>query len=381
MAENDRIRTPWEHKLRRFRYSALPAICFLICVVVTLWMWNRQGQLPNAVGEAQWMHVAVRAGIDGTIAAQEPWWTICQEVTRKDVIARLDDGPMQEELAAMRGELRSLQQELEAARSEFQLDRYDRQHDDRRELRRLAWEIERLYLDELARRVEIEAARIELKRLEATLNAVEPLVKIGGASEMEVKDTQLLRDEVQKQIEENEAVQEEARKQRKEAQSQLDSYPPLPTADESTVLAPIRASIEAQQHWIDKLEVEIKALEIRSPIDGTISEIFCTPGQNVLAGDPIVTVALSRPQYIVSYIRREQRFMPRVDMKVKVRRRAAGSPMEDAVVEKVGSIRLIPPQQLNDPTRPEWGVPVRIRLPEKSSVHPGELVDITFETN
>lgn len=377
MAENNRIRTPWEHKLRRFRYSALPGICFLICVVVTLWMWDRQGQLPNAVGEAQWMHVTVRAGVDGRIAAlqpQETWWTLCQEVSRTKVIARLDDGPVSEELAAMEEDLKSLQGQLEVTRAEFQLD-------GQREFRRLAWQVERLYLDELVRRVEIEAARIELQRLEARLNAVEPLVKIGGASQMEVKDTQLLRDEVQKRIHESEAVQEESRKQREEAQSRLTSYPPLLKADENNVLAPIRASIKAQQHRIDKLEMEIEALKIHSPIDGTISEVHCVPGQNVLAGDPIVTVALSKPQYIVSYIRQKQRFIPRVNMKVKVRRRAAGSPMEDAVVEKVGSMRLIPPQQLLDPTRPEWGVPVRIRLPKESSLHPGEFVDITFETN
>jgi len=45
------IPTPWPQRLRGFRRSVLPGASFLVCVVVMFWLWERQGQMPNAVGE------------------------------------------------------------------------------------------------------------------------------------------------------------------------------------------------------------------------------------------------------------------------------------------------------------------------------------------
>jgi len=40
---------------------------------------------------------------------------------------------------------------------------------------------------------------------------------------------------------------------------------------------------------------------------------------------------------------------------------------------------LIPPDQLRNPTVPEWGLPVSIALPADVELRPGEVVDLVFQ--
>jgi hypothetical protein len=52
------------------------------------------------------------------------------------------------------------------------------------------------------------------------------------------------------------------------------------------------------------------------------------------------------------------------------------------VVERVGpQIEEIPPHLCRDAKVPEWGLPVRIALPEPFSGRPGELFEVTFKTH
>ncbi len=47
MAKTARIRTPWLHQLNLLRVHFVPSGVFVICAVLTVWLWNRQLQ-PTA---------------------------------------------------------------------------------------------------------------------------------------------------------------------------------------------------------------------------------------------------------------------------------------------------------------------------------------------
>ena len=50
-----------------------------------------------------------------------------------------------------------------------------------------------------------------------------------------------------------------------------------------------------------------------------------------------------------------------------------------ADIEHVGpQVELVPPQLLRDQKLMEWGLPVRIRIPESLPLRPGEVVDLKF---
>ena len=396
MTNHDRIRTPWTHKWRRFRYSALPAVCFACSVVLTAWLWQRQGELPNAVGALEWVDVPVPAGADGKLTRVGPEvdpkvdpkvadrsWQRFDQVNQGDLIALLDDTAVVKSQQTLEKELEQLRRELDAELERARGDQGDRQHDHQREARRLARELLDKRLDVLDRRAEIESDRIQLRRFEAMLALYKSLVRKDPpiVNQQQVDDVQLQRDEVQKRIDENLKALTEADSQLASAQEAHDNYPPLAMANVNALLAPVSASIAVQEARIEELKLQAKDLEIRSPIKGTIQEVHYLAGQYVREGDPIVTIAGAATKYIISYVQQGQRFRPQPGMPVDVRVRSPGARAVEATVYRVGAeIVRVPNRLLRDPRVSEWGLPVQIKLSSALPVFPGELVDVKFNT-
>ena len=61
MTGHARVRIPWTVRLNRFRRHVLPLLGFATCTVLTTWLWDRQGSLPNTVGEVEAVRIEVAA--------------------------------------------------------------------------------------------------------------------------------------------------------------------------------------------------------------------------------------------------------------------------------------------------------------------------------
>jgi multidrug resistance efflux pump len=158
--------------------------------------------------------------------------------------------------------------------------------------------------------------------------------------------------------------------------------PALPEAiSETTRLAfaklrHARSSLELRWKEV-RLQSELR--EIRAPISGTLIAVYCWPGQTVHQGALVATIAADHGGHIVSYLPEQSSLEPRAGMRVTVRPRVPGSPRLTSEVEKVGrQIRRIPDHQLGSTTIPQWGLPVRIKLPTNATLQPGALVDVVF---
>ena len=388
MKAGERIPTPWKQRWRRFRYSALPGICFFACVALMLSMWRAQGRLPNAVGEVESIRIAITAGTDGTLAPlveRKGWWAPFETVENGGVIALLDKSPAKAAIAVLQAERTRLERDVEAAAEQLKLDMLNTPVNISQVEHDYIWDVERLRLEILNRDIQIAADTIERQRLDARLSYLKRLAEKRVAVEMQVVDTQLLREETNKRIETNQVALAEEKAQLLRAEQRRDAVPQLAALDLSKIVAPLRAAIATQEKRILEFEIQVELLEVRAPFAGTICEVHLWPGQHVQAGDPIVTMARQHDggtQYVVSYVRQEQRFRPSADMEVDLRMRLPGSPAMTTKVVKVGpEFELIPLRQLRDPQRPEFGQPVIIELPEqlKQKVHPGELLDVTFK--
>ena len=150
------------------------------------------------------------------------------------------------------------------------------------------------------------------------------------------------------------------------------------------MLAPLRTAIVEQEAQLEDLKRQIDALVIRAPSSGTICEVFKGPGDNVQAGEPILTIAATTGVRIVSYIRENQRIRPdKRNWEVEVKRFIPRAQPVLAAIENVGpQIEPIPAHLLQDPVRPEWGLPVWIRMPDSKVLPllPGEKVNVRFKT-
>jgi multidrug resistance efflux pump len=378
----ERISTPWRLRWHRFRYTTLPLLGLVSFTVLTLLLWTRQGEMPHAIGEVEAIRVDVASPLSGILMPlpQGPW-SLYETVEPNQVLAQLDDRPLQAQLATLVQELARLRKELDALGAKLAVSEADRGLNYMADAVRLRVELEQRGLVVLERGAEVAVNRLEAQRRSVYFDCLKPLYDKKIVSEIELNNARMLRDEAVKRLAENSKVLGEAETQKKGALARLEQLPKFLPADVAKELAPIAAAILVQQARIREVEVDISRLTIRAPIRGMISAIHHWPQSAVRADDPIITLAADQGRYLVSFIRQEQHVNPKVGMDVDVRKRAAISPTVRTVVEQVGpQVELIPVHLCRDPKMPEWGLPVRITLPKDFAGRPGELFEVTFKT-
>ncbi len=413
MAANgmERISTPGRLWWHRFRYTTLPLIGLGTFVVFAYLLWKGQGEMPHAIGEIEVVRVDVASPLSGILKLPKEGWTLYETVKgpspdgKGTVLAQLDDKPLQAQRDTLVQELARLQKELDAVKAKLTISEADRRLTYMAEAVRLHVEWEQRSLVALERQAEVAVNQIEAQRRTVYYECLKPLYDKKIVSELELNNARYLRDEAMKRLAENTRVAQEAETQQKIAKTRLDEaetpkksaetplnqkngdekrwdqLPRFLPADIAAELAPITAAIQVQKAKIEELNVQIGLLTIHAPFDGMISAIYHWPESAIRAGDPIVTVASDKRRYLVCYVLQEQHVNPTPGMAVDVRKRAAISPTVRTVVEQVGpQIEQIPVHLARDPKYPEWGVPVRITLPENFAGRPGELFEVTFKT-
>jgi len=381
VSKTPRIRTPWRQRWRRVRYQLLPLMVFVAAAAGTIWLWSAHVGLPNGVGRVEAVRSDIVSPVDGTLVhlASEPL-ELFGTVRAGQVVAQLDDRAARASLEALKGELAQLRKELVATAATLREQQAARAHDEMREARRLALHVEELRLAILDRQVLIETDEIEKARLNETCELIKDLVDKGLESRLVLADLERERDVLEQRIESNRKVLKAAEAQKAAREQRVAEFSVTPAADLDTVLAPIREAITAQEGSVKEVQFQIDSLKIRSPITGTVTAIHSWPGQSVVAGVPIVAIASSDRRFIVSYVRQETRIRPFKGMAVDVSVRALPRCTAEARITEVGpQVELVPPAHLRDPTVPEWGLPVRISLPNSLDVTAGELVDLVFK--
>jgi multidrug resistance efflux pump len=381
MWNNDCIATPWRRRWTRFCYRSLPIVGFAGCLVATLWLWQRQDRLPTLPGEVLAVRLDVTSGRDGLLAPlPRESWHLYDAVQARQIVARLDDQTVLAQLDVGRKELLRIRTDLEAAVVRNSLAETDRDLDNLRLATQLAVEHERLLLWLLERRIQSETDRLELQRCDARIEHFKPLHDKNVIPNLQWVEENLSRNIVAKRREEGLAALHKAEAEEETMRQQRDKLPARVAAQAAKLLAPFQAAIESQQARIRELEVAGDQLIIRAPIDGVICAILRRPGENVRAGDAVVTIANPRGQGIISYLRQDQRLRPLPGMTAEVRMRVLAGQTVATRVERVGPhFEPVPLHLCRDPKIPEWGLPILIAIPDGLPVRPGELLDVSFQ--
>jgi multidrug resistance efflux pump len=378
MWNNDYIPTPWRLRWTRFCYRGLPVLGFLGCLAATFWLWQRQGHAPMLSGEVLAVRVDVTSGRDGVLTSLggEPW-RLYDTVEANQIIARLDDRIVFAQLDVGRKELVRIRAELDAADVKNIFAETDRGLYFSRQTAEVAAEHERLIVWVLERKLQMLTDRLELQRHDARLEHFKPLHEKGEMPNLQWIEENLSRSIVVKRLEDGVTALQGAEREEKMMRELMEKIPARATAETAKVLAPFRAAIASQQARVRELELACEQLIIRTPVDGVICSILHRPGENVRAGDVIVTVANPRAQGIVSYLRQDDRLRPLPGMTAEVRLRLPASRAVATRVERVGpQFEPLPLHLCRDPKIPEWGLPVFITIPDGLSICPGELLDV-----
>jgi multidrug resistance efflux pump len=144
--------------------------------------------------------------------------------------------------------------------------------------------------------------------------------------------------------------------------------------------AQIKTQLDEKRSAFNHIDQQIKASTIEAPISGTITAIKHQPNEFIKQGQEIITITQDAGSYITSYVRVGGGIVPTKDMKVRVAGQD-GRKWAISHVSEVGTqIESIPEHQLANPKKPEWGIPVKIAMPDptKLALRPGELVVLNY---
>lgn len=123
-----------------------------------------------------------------------------------------------------------------------------------------------------------------------------------------------------------------------------------------------------------------EVVEVTAPISGTIVELTCWPGQTVVPGATIATIAADHSAQVIGFVPEDSPLVARPGMRVTLRPRTAGGKQYISEIEQVGQqIERVPRHQRVVASMPQWGTPVRIKAPDDAALMPGMLVDLRFE--
>jgi multidrug resistance efflux pump len=139
--------------------------------------------------------------------------------------------------------------------------------------------------------------------------------------------------------------------------------------------------IAEREARIAELQSKLDARDIKSPIDGTVMEIFRRPGQSTPLGQPIMTVVAEDAEFIIGYMREDQPLRPVTGMPVTVRTRSGTTPrraFESYVMAVAPQVMPMPPRHLYKVDVPEWALRVQVAIPPEAEITPGEVVDLSF---
>jgi multidrug resistance efflux pump len=383
MAQSNRIPIPWSHRWRWVRIQAVPLLIFAVCAIGALRLWKSQGGAAHAVGEVYALRVELISRLDGLLT-DVPYrhLQLFERVHAGDIVLRLDDQTVRATLETLGKSLDEAKAQLGKSEEQVRIDEAARKLDRLSEARRRAVRVEQVRLALLTTRTILETDKVELQRLNELATILREAFERGAINRVDYINAQLRRDLVAQRIASNEKVLVESQEQLTRATELMSQFSPDQTIEVAKLLSPVRAAIEVQESRTRELELQVKALEIRSPIDGTVVAIVRWPGQAVRAGDPIATIAAEQAQYIVGYIRQQQRFQPTVGGAVDIRLRSNPTEAIAGFVDRVGpQVESVPAHQLRDPRVSEWGLPVRVVLEGQRELRPGELVDLKFRTD
>jgi multidrug resistance efflux pump len=141
----------------------------------------------------------------------------------------------------------------------------------------------------------------------------------------------------------------------------------------------IERAIQAQRLNIERQQ---KPVELRSPIDGFVSDIKIQQGEKVPAGTPGLVVSASTSDRIYAWVRQPVSTRPQAGDVVEVRRIAMGEGAFEATVVRVGEqLEAINPALLianRNPEVIEVGLPLLVRSADVRNLIPGEAVQIRW---
>lgn len=117
---------------------------------------------------------------------------------------------------------------------------------------------------------------------------------------------------------------------------------------------------------------------VLAPVTGHITELHAQPGQIVPVGAKLYRITPDQGDYIVGYVTRRANQTLRQKMPVTVRTKARVPEIFETIIEEVGPAGSAPTIAGSPKPNTDTAIPVRVGIPKKIHLRPGQLVELQF---
>lgn len=371
MDKNEKLPTipsPPGTAFREFRIRYLPAITFASVLTMTAVTWQNYVAPSNLVGEVESVRSIITSTQPGRLA--ELSVNHLQHVLAGDLIARVLPSDPQ---------LVDAQVSLTRARMIFLREGVDarvRQQNNRVNYAQLK-------LDWLDQRVELAALKARLGQLEAeVVRARRAQEGVGVGPDGKSVPFGSIADLQRAEADYNSALAETTEREKliTEIEATMNQLTPDDAKLNEDIPNALRSAVAVQEQELKLLEAQLAPVNLTAPMDGVVSVVHRRGGENVLAGEPIVTLSALRGDRVVAFLRQPLNLDPTTNTLVEVRSRSLERAMGQGRIVAVGTqMEPILPQLLSGRSNPntlEYGLPILVSLPPEVPARPGEIVDL-----
>ncbi len=375
------IPTPPALRLREWRIRLLPALVFAASLGTCVWLWTQHLYAPALVGEVEARRAHVVSVQPGTLARLnvKPY----EEVRIGHPVAEVlicDPRYLESSLGVVKAEAEVLRLQLDplVTQERFKVD------------------FERLRLELLNQKVQLATAEIELRYAEAEYDRVVALHR-GGEAVASQADLDLALRERDKWREE---IASRAGTVRQIEANVASLRASRPVTTDSPIPESWQAAVALQEQRLKQVLAEFGPVTLLAPIAGMVSTVYRQSGENVAAGEPIVTITATHSEQIRAFLLPGSRFTPPINTVVEVSTRSVPRAVAyGRVLHVAGHMDLITSSLVLSATprtpgsyteaapvqNPGTGFgalpigrPLAVSVPESLQLIPGEQVDLRF---
>ena len=377
----------------RLNMRFIPLLVWLAAVIAVIGLFSRRARRFEALGIARSQTCSVAGTLAGRVKSIPV--RMFDNVREGQIVAVLDDELIKAQIATAMAEIHRLIAELIPTQDQLLAEATQRETDWIAAQRRFSMDVERCRASILELRTIIETDGIMLEELALEVRIVRELAEKDALAPYELQKVKIQYNILAKKIENNQQLLSQYERDLLQAQERRREFalrhPVNPSIDEALEL--IHKAIIVQEQLVEELLVQRRQMVLRSPIDGVVVQIRPTvdqadtgrpgeadlrrPGEVVLAGEPILTIAESQPSEIIAYTTEEYANQLREGTQVELTRNSWPRQIARSEVTYIGpTVEEMPVRLWQNPNFRQWGRPFLVKVPPELELTPGELVGI-----
>lgn len=356
---NARIPIPARVRWRQFRSTFVPAIIFIASLAGLIILWN--DYVPDGPGGFEGRIFSPQALIQSPAAGSvtQIWVGINQQVLSGDLLATISKVTPD----YLHASLSLLHAELDLVKAEQNNQASD-----------AVLKYQRLKLELMENKASLAAKKVDLDQSARNYQRTLQLQAQQIESIQQIEISKANMDSLKAEVDSLEEMITSLEMSLNEVSGTENS------ASSENSPSSFEASLNVSESKLKLLEADLKPVEIRSPINGIVTQILTSPGSNVLLGDSILLVEAREPESIVGYLPEPLDRTPKLGDVIYVR--AKNLRRLPAQIISVGAqIQEIPimlrPAYATQ--LPLYGLPVSLTLPEQLKTEiPGQRVQLSW---